>query len=83
LVGDEKIDTELVDSRRHISDYDEATQGQIRKILFDQNQYHKGLPSSDELLGTGKSTAAIPELPPGVEYIDKKKLDAVQDSKRK
>ena len=84
LVGDEQIDTELVDSRRHISDYDEATQGQIRKIIFDQNQYHKGLPSSDEILGTGKSTAgAIPELPPGVEYIDKKKLDAVEDSKKK
>ena len=74
--GDEKIDTELVDSRRHISEYDDATQGQIRKIIFDQNQYHKGLPSSDEILGEdGKK---IPSMPPGVEYIDQKKLNEME-----
>lgn len=79
IVGDEKIDTELVDSRRHISDYDEATQAQLRKIIFDQTQYHKGLPSSDEILGR---PSKIPPLPAGVEYIDKKKLDAVDGGKR-
>jgi hypothetical protein len=87
LVGDEKIDTELVDSRRNIADYDEATQGQIRKIIFDQTQYHKGLPSSDEILGKEKFTTTtddsdIPDLPPGVEYIDKKKLDSVEKEKK-
>ena len=71
LEGDEKIDTSLVDSRRHISSYDEVTQGQIRKILFDQNQQRKGLKTSDEILGQ----RTVPDLPPGVEYIDKKKLD--------
>ena len=73
LVGDEEIDTDLVDSRRHISEYDSATQGQIRKCIFDQTQYHKGGLSSDEILG--KAEAKIPPLPAGVEYIDKKKLD--------
>jgi len=101
LVGDPQIDTEQVDSRRHISDYDEITQAQIRKTIFDQTQYHKGLPSSDEILGssgsnrestsnaTSKSPAIldtatsdpIPPLPPGVEFIDKKKLDEVDTKK--
>ena len=107
LVGDPEIDTEQVDSRRHISDYDEITQAQIRKTIFDQTQYHKGLPSSDEILGSSSSsnnknkntqstsnvtskppaildTATsdpIPPLPPGVEFIDKKKLDEVDTKK--
>lgn len=67
IEGDEKIDTDLVDSRRHISDYDEATQGQLRRIMFDQKQQEKGLPTSDDLLGT----KTLPTMPPGVEYIDK------------
>eukprot|EP00980_Cylindrotheca_fusiformis_P006557 scaffold1384_cov116-Cylindrotheca_fusiformis.AAC.35 len=75
LEGDEKIDTELVDSRRHIGEYDEATQGQIRKVIFDQEQYHKGLPTSDEILGKKPD---IPQMPPGVEYIDQKKLNEVE-----
>jgi hypothetical protein len=79
LKGDDKIDTELVDNRRHISDYDDITQGQIRKVLFDQNQYHKGLPSSDELQG---KKSEIPTLPSGVEYIDRHKLDE-EDKKKK
>lgn len=79
LEGDEQIDTELVDNRRRISEYDDATQAQIRKIIFDQEQYHKGGPTSDEILGEKKS---IPPLPTGVEYIDKKKLDE-EDKKKK
>lgn len=88
LERDEKIDTELVDNRRHISDYDDATQGQIRKIMFDQQQYHKGGPTSDEILqkeqqssslplppNSSLSSTTIPPLPKGVEYIDKKTLD--------
>jgi HSP20 family molecular chaperone IbpA len=69
--GDEKIDTSLVDSKHHISEYDESTQAQIRKIIFDQNQERRGLKTSDQILGSRQ----IPALPPGVEYIDKKKLD--------
>lgn len=73
LVGDAKIDATLVDSRRNVNTYDEATQAQIRKIIFDQQQASKGLPTSDELTGV-KPT--IPPLPSGVEYIDQDILDA-------
>jgi len=73
LTGDEEIDTELVDSRTRVSDYDNATQAQFRKIIFDQNQYHLDLPSSDEILDKKKNADSISGLPPGVEYIDKKK----------
>ena len=82
----EMIDIELVDKTHKISDYDEATQGMIRKILFDQRQERLGLPTSDEIEGTQKekgvkmATSAtvkkfdggeLKELPPGVEFIDK------------
>lgn len=73
MEGDPEIDTTQVDSRRHIVEYDDATQGQIRKILFDQDQARKGLPSSDQLLG---KEPTIPPLPDGVEYIDQEILDA-------
>lgn len=79
LEGDEEIDTELVDNRRHIDEYDDATQAKIRKIIFDQEQYHKGGPTSDEILGQKSS---IPPLPPGVEYIDRKKLDEEEKKKK-
>jgi HSP20 family molecular chaperone IbpA len=79
IEGDDKIDTGQVDSRRHISEYDEATQGQLRKVMFDQKQQEKGLPSSDELIG--KRT--IPPMPPGVEYIDSEKLNEVNKQKQK
>ena len=79
LEGDEKIDTELVDNRRHIGEYDDATQAHIRKIIFDQNQYHVGGPTSDEIL---QKKSEIPPLPPGVEYIDKKKLDEEEKKKK-
>jgi hypothetical protein len=66
-----KIDTELVDSRRRIDEYDDATQAKFRKIIFDQNQYHLDGPTADEILGIEKkkkNTSTIPGLPPGVEY---------------
>ena len=49
LVGDEEIDTNQVNSTRNISEYDEETQGQIRKIMFDQRQKELGLATSDEI----------------------------------
>lgn len=77
LTGDAKIDADLVDSRRNISTYDEATQAQIRKIMFDQQQQQKGLPTSDELTTKQHNkVSTIPPLPPGVEYIDQEILDA-------
>ena len=66
------IDTELVDSRRRIDEYDDATQAQYRKCIFDQNQYHLDGPTSDEILGKtnnkNSTNLGIPGLPPGVEY---------------
>lgn len=44
------IDLELVDKTHNISDYDDATQTMVRKILFDQRQERLGLPSSDDIL---------------------------------
>jgi hypothetical protein len=81
LAGDPEIDTAQVDSRRHIGEYDPETQGQLRKIMFDESQLRRGLPTSDEL--SGKATAqlppglpaSLPDLPPGVEYIDRTTLE--------
>ena len=47
--GGEEIDTTKVDSTQHVSEYDGETQGAIRKIVFDQRQKARGLPTSDEL----------------------------------
>merc|ERR1712100_368361 len=47
--GDSEIDCTQVDSTRRVEDYDDETQGAIRKIMFDQDQKRKGLPGSDEL----------------------------------
>eukprot|EP00537_Pseudo-nitzschia_pungens_P000018 CAMPEP_0172368902 /NCGR_PEP_ID=MMETSP1060-20121228/29631_1 /TAXON_ID=37318 /ORGANISM="Pseudo-nitzschia pungens, Strain cf. cingulata" /LENGTH=392 /DNA_ID=CAMNT_0013093643 /DNA_START=41 /DNA_END=1219 /DNA_ORIENTATION=- len=70
-----KIDTELVDSRRRIDEYDDATQAQFRKTIFDQNQYHLNGPTSDEILGKTKNMGGnkmgIPGLPAGMEIKDK------------
>lgn len=71
------IDTTMVDSTRHISTYDEDTQGEIRRIMHDQRQERLGLPtSSAEMLNN------LPPLPSGeklnvegVEYIDRETLD--------
>jgi len=49
LEGDAEIDTTKVDSTRSMYDYDDETQGAIRKIMFDQDQKRKGLPASDDL----------------------------------
>ncbi|KAJ0399786.1 hypothetical protein ATCC90586_009826 [Pythium insidiosum] len=49
LRGDAEIDTSEVDSTRQISEYDEVTQGAIRKAMFDQRQRQLGLPTSEEL----------------------------------
>ncbi len=49
LDEDETIDIDLVDKTHKISDYDKATQGMIRKILFDQRQERLGLPASDAI----------------------------------
>jgi hypothetical protein len=82
----ETIDLSLVDKTHKISDYDEATQGMIRRILFDQRQERLGLSKSHENvrrnqqnedtgLGALKDCCGnsidVDELPAGVEFIDK------------
>ena len=49
---DEKnlIDTSLLDVTSKISEYDDATQKMIRKVIFDQRQEKLGLPKSDDIL---------------------------------
>ena len=49
LNGHDEIDTTQVDSTRSMYDYDDETQGAIRKIMFDQHQKRLGKPTSDEL----------------------------------
>lgn len=78
--GDPKIDTTLVDSRRRIDEYDDSTQGAIRRILFDQRQERLGLPKSEQILRQqGKNP--IPKLPDGVEFIDNDVLEKADASR--
>jgi hypothetical protein len=79
MEGDDEIDTTLVDSRRKIAEYDESTQAEIRKIMFDQNQARKGLPVSPAVPG---AKSKIPPLPDGVEYIDQDILNEKTGGKR-
>ncbi|KAL7453153.1 hypothetical protein ACHAWC_004830 [Mediolabrus comicus] len=86
LSGDKPlIDATMVDSSRHIDTYDEKTQAQIRRIIFDQRQERLGLPPSDKLMRESKEGSAsgekIPPLPSGVEYIDGETLDKATISK--
>ncbi len=69
IKGDPEIDTQRVDSTKKVSDYDDETQGAIRKIMFDQNQKHLGLPTSDEMksnaiLEKARYAPGSPFLPP-------------------
>ena len=73
----EVVDTDLLDTTHKISDYDQATQGMIRKILFDQRQERLGLPKSDAILrkegnaSNEMEALDLNNLPAGVEFIDK------------
>ena len=51
--GAEEIDTTKVDSTRQVYDYDDETQGAIRKIMFDQHQKRMGQPTSDDIKNEG------------------------------
>ncbi|KAG7391899.1 CS domain [Phytophthora pseudosyringae] len=68
LQGGPEIDTSQVDSRRNIQEYDEATQGAIRKAVYDQRQQqlHGGVPLTPEeqMLQEAKSLPGSPFLPP-------------------
>ncbi|KAG7391578.1 CS domain [Phytophthora boehmeriae] len=67
LKGDPEIDTTQVDSRRNIQEYDEATQGAIRKAVFDQRQQQLtgGMPLTPEeqIMQNAKNLPGSPFLP--------------------
>ncbi|CAM9933389.1 unnamed protein product [Choristocarpus tenellus] len=65
--GDPEIDATQVDSTCKISEYNEETQGAIRKIMFDQRQKSLGLPTSDEL--TADSVLEMAKGLPGSPFI--------------
>ena len=48
--GHPEIDTTMVDSTKKVTDYDDETQAALRKIMFDQAQKARGLPTSDDLM---------------------------------
>ncbi|CAM9267417.1 unnamed protein product [Discosporangium mesarthrocarpum] len=65
--GDPEIDATKVDSTSKISDYDDQTQGAIRKIMFDQRQKTMGLPTSDEI--TTENTLEMAKRLPGSPFL--------------
>lgn len=81
IQGDDRIDTTEVDSRRHIDTYDESTQAQIRKIIYQQNQARQGLPVTDEDTVNAEK-GVIPPMPAGVEYIDQSTLEKAAAEKK-
>jgi hypothetical protein len=68
--GHPEIDATGVDSTQSVDSYDDETQAAIRKIMFDQAQKAKGLPTSEEmqmkeLLERAKAAPGSPFLPGG------------------
>ncbi|EGZ16189.1 hypothetical protein PHYSODRAFT_507420 [Phytophthora sojae] len=68
LKGGPEIDTSQVDSRRNIQEYDEATQGAIRKAVYDQRQQqlHGAMPLTpgEKMMQEAKDLPGSPFLPP-------------------
>ncbi len=56
--GHAEIDTTMVDSTKRVEEYDPETQAALRKIMFDQAQKAKGLPTSEEVLAEEMLSAA-------------------------
>jgi len=68
LEGDDEIDCTKVDSTRKIGEYDEATQGTIRKIQHDERQRRLGLPTSEE--ETMDKIFEKAKMAPGSPFLD-------------
>jgi len=48
LVGDNEIDTKKVDNAKHLNEFDNETQGHLRKVLYEQERKRQGLPTTEE-----------------------------------
>ena len=48
IKGHKEIDKQSIDTTQHVQDFDNQTQADIRKVMYDQEQKMKGLPTSDE-----------------------------------
>lgn len=48
LIGDAEIDTKTVDNSKHLEEFDNETQGHLRKVLYEQERKRQGLPTTEE-----------------------------------
>ena len=48
IEGDAEIDTKKVDNAKSISEFDDETQGHLRKVLYEQERKKMGLPTTEE-----------------------------------
>jgi hypothetical protein len=48
LKGDSEIDVTKVDNSKKMNEFDEETQGALRKVVYEQNRKRMGLPTSEE-----------------------------------
>ena len=48
IIGDCEIDTSKVENSKHLHEFDDETQGALRKILYEQNRKNNGLPTTEE-----------------------------------
>lgn len=48
IKGDEEIDTSKVDNSKKLCEFDDETQGALRKIMYEQDRKMKGLPTTEE-----------------------------------
>ena len=46
--GDPEIDVSKVDNSKKMSEFDDETQGALRKVMYEQNRKRMGLPTSEE-----------------------------------
>ena len=48
VIGGKEIDKQSIDTTQNVHDFDEQTQSDIRKVMYDQQQKMMGKPTSDE-----------------------------------
>lgn len=49
IKGDQEIDPTKVDNSKELKDFDEETQGHLRKVLYEQQRKNAGLPTTEEM----------------------------------